>query len=534
MNSIKTRDLQIYNPYPSFRPGQTEAINAILDLIEEGQKVITLRSPTASGKSIDLYTTMRYLVHELDYNYVTYTSPQVQLVSDQLRTQFPDLPVLVGKANYKCLIDQDDKTKPPLTAGDCPFSMNECGFVQCEMCPYRIDLQAFMEAPYGATTFDRYMSDPSINQRCQVLFIDESATVEDKLLNRVDMIIPSEVDVDDLQNGLTLYYHKLCVESDHLESVIKELKAEVKAGNRRLLTRLQEVTKQYNRVSREAKKCARCLGFIENHVPYIIDENRHFRLIQGKVLFESMIGRLGAVIMASGTPNTDLLTKDHKIISIPHPIDVSRRLIHYDPIAPGTNATMKMNYNEREKWAPYMALKIAQYHNRLANKEHSLWHCGTYGVAELIYKGFEQHAFARHPDVPMSLFDNVVLQERGAVGRERTMNKWLAGKNTILLAVERNEGVSCDGPSFLLNGICNVAYPPYKDPWIAARNAFDDKRWYNTSIAIDVMQACGRCTRGPEDFSTTVIMDGKFAGHYGQNRMLYEPYFREALRQGAP
>jgi hypothetical protein len=509
---IKTRDLQIYNPYPNFRSGQLEAINGILDLIEEGQKVITLRSPTASGKSGDIIVAMRYLVHELDYSCVTYTSPQVQLVSDQLRTQFPDLPVLVGKANYKCLI----------------------GFIKCEMCPYRIDLQTFMGSPYGATTFDRYLSDPNINQRCQVLFIDESATVEDKLLNRVDMIIPSEVDVDDLQNGLTIYYHKLCVESDHLESVIKDLKADVKAGNRRLFDRLKEVTKQYNKVSREAKKCARCLGFIENHVPYIIDEDRHFRLIQGKVLFESMIKRLSAVIMASGTPNTELLTTNHKIISIPHPIDVSRRLIYYDPIAPGTNATMKMNYNEREKWAPYMALKIAQYHQKHAGGKHTLCHCGTYGVAELIYRGFEQHAFARHLDVPMSLFDNVVLQERGAAGRERTMNKWLAGKNTVLLAVERNEGVSCDGPEFPLNIICNVAYPPYKDPWIAARNAFDDKLWYNTSIAIDVMQAGGRCTRGPEDFSITVITDGKFAGHYGQNRMLYEPYFREALRQGAP
>jgi Rad3-related DNA helicase len=495
-----------------------------LDLIEEGQPIIECNVPTAGGKSGIIYTTMLYLHEERDFDYLTYTSPQVQLVSDQLRKQFPDLPVLVGKGNYQCLVE------PQMTAADCPFSMSEDGFIQCAMCPYRIDYRTFIESPYGATTFDRYLSDPSINGRCRGLFIDESATTEDKLLNRVDMLIPPEVDVDDLQNGLTIYYHKLVVEADRLEKEINELKGEAKKGNRKAMVELTDVTKKYNHVSREARKCARCLGFLDRHVPYIIDENKHFRLIQGKALFEDMIKKLQFVVLASGTPTTALLTSNYKSVSTPNLIDVERRLIYYDPHAPGTKAVMKMNYQDREKWAPHMALKIAQYHAKYAIGKHTLVHCGTYGVAGLIYDAFEKHAFAHHPLVPMDLFNNIVLQEKGAIGRDRTMAKWIAGSNTIYLGVERNEGISCDGPEFPLNIVANVFYPPYKDPWINARNAFDGKLWYNTGIAVDVTQACSRCTRGPEDFSTTVIMDGKFSGHFGQNRMLYPPYFREALR----
>ncbi|MCK9568435.1 hypothetical protein M0R72_05805 [Candidatus Pacearchaeota archaeon] len=521
---IKTRDLQRYNPYESFRPGQLDAINGMLDLIEEGQKVIELRAPTASGKSLDIYATILFLHHELDYNYLTYTSPQVQLVSDQLRAQFPDLPVLVGKGNYKCLVE------PTATADDCPFSSSEEGFIQCAMCPYRLDYHTFIESPYGATTFDRYLSDPSINARCRGLFIDESATTEDKLLNRVDMLIPPEVDVDDLPGSLPIYYHKLVVEASRLERLITELKEDAKKGDRKALSELKKATRKYNAVSRDARKCARCMGFLDQHVPYIIDEKRHFRLIEGKVLFQSLIEKLQFVVLASGTPTTALLTKDYKSVSIPHPTDVNHRLVYYDPIAPGTQATMKMTYQDREKWAPYMALKIAQYHTKYAQGKHTLVHCGTYGVANLIYDGFETHAFHRHPLVPVELFDNVILQESGALGRERTMNAWRAGSNTILLAVERNEGISCDGPDYPLNIIANVFYPPYKDSWISARNAFDGKLWYNTGVAVDVVQAASRCTRGPEDFSTTVICDGKFSAHYGQNRMLYPPYFREALR----
>ena len=44
-----------HNPYGSFRPGQKEAITQILDRFDEGQKIVELNAPTASGKSLDLF-----------------------------------------------------------------------------------------------------------------------------------------------------------------------------------------------------------------------------------------------------------------------------------------------------------------------------------------------------------------------------------------------------------------------------------------------------------------------------------------------
>lgn len=48
-------DIDSYNPYPSFQPGQKEAITQILGLHEDGQKIIELAAPTAGGKSLILY-----------------------------------------------------------------------------------------------------------------------------------------------------------------------------------------------------------------------------------------------------------------------------------------------------------------------------------------------------------------------------------------------------------------------------------------------------------------------------------------------
>lgn len=74
-------DLNQYNPYPSFQLGQAEAIGQMLELIEDGQKVVELNAPTAAGKSLDLYVLGKILFKEYNMDKVIYTTPLVALVT---------------------------------------------------------------------------------------------------------------------------------------------------------------------------------------------------------------------------------------------------------------------------------------------------------------------------------------------------------------------------------------------------------------------------------------------------------------------
>ena len=105
-----------YNPYGSFRPGQKEAITQILDRFDEGQKIIELNAPTASGKSLDLFVLGMCLSKDKGIDKVVYTTPLVALV-DQLdkEPKFSAMPVLRGRRNYPCA------NNPEFTADECPF-----------------------------------------------------------------------------------------------------------------------------------------------------------------------------------------------------------------------------------------------------------------------------------------------------------------------------------------------------------------------------------------------------------------------------
>jgi Rad3-related DNA helicase len=115
-------DIQQYNPYPSFQPGQQEAVQQILELHDSGQKVVELNAPTAAGKSLDLYVLGRILTEELVIGRTVYTTPLVALVNQlENETAFSAMPVLEGKRNYPCDILRSALGNTWSSADDCPF-----------------------------------------------------------------------------------------------------------------------------------------------------------------------------------------------------------------------------------------------------------------------------------------------------------------------------------------------------------------------------------------------------------------------------
>ena len=530
--------LQKYNPYKSFRDGQEKAIQQMIDLYEKGQKVIELNAPTASGKTVSLYVFGRILEKEFGLKKVMFTSPQVALIESG---NLFDLPKLVGKRNYKC------RAIEGYTAEDCPFSAKDEGFVACEKCSYRLAKYAFKNSDFGAVTFKRYLVDPSIYSVTKGLVIDESSELESQLLDNstIDLDLnvnaitkkrrPSE-QLPDVKKFLSEFNVKeyLVRQRDSLQTTMnasgkscREYRRTVFDGDKRRPTkdemrRLKSKKMEYNIINRKYMSASNALRYIGLNVPYALvtdiqdvwnDKTRRkehavvstFKLLNAYVPFGDLAASLNCVVLASGTPTTELVTTKHATVKVNHPIEANRRYIYYDPVGP-------MNYQNRERLTPSIASRIQQLHDTYC--KHTIVHCGSYYIANLIYQNLPgDHVICQEPD-----------------WREESLEKWQKMPEGIFLSVRFEEGISLDGPNYPMNIIAKLPFPNLGDSWVNSRNKLDNWQWYAMTTACLVQQACGRTTRGPDDFSETHILDGSFGPFYNRNRQLFHNWFIEALR----
>ncbi len=507
---MTTPKIDEYNPYPSFQPGQKEAITQILECLDSGDEVVTLNAPTAAGKSLDLFVIGRVLSNEFDISKVVYTTPLVALVNQlEFNNAFSAMPVLKGKRNYPCALLKAQGV-PHATPEDCPFdtwanATNAMGMV-CSGCTYFRARQAFMDSPFGATTLARYLVDPSIRDCCSVMLIDESASLEKTLVDRATLVLPDEVDIDDLRPSLVAYVHKIDMRIEAIKDDIEE------ASHRRPIdiNDLRSLQKTKRSLDRESGKCHKVISHIDNETPHIIDANRQFRILEGVTEFRRMIDGLRITVLASGTPCTEIMAPEHKEIVIQHPIPVQNRMCYYYPIG-------SMSYQERAVTAPKMADAIEQIHGRYNRK--TMVHCAAYGVAKLIYD-----------NMPASTRKITVLQQDKAERAEDLERFLKAKRGKIMLSVYFAEGLDLKGPDYPTNIIAKLPFENISDEFVKARNEHDGWRRYNTNTAVTIMQAAGRCTRSITDYSETYILDGSWQGFFNRNKKRFQPWFVAALK----
>lgn len=498
-------NIQKYNPFPSFQPGQAEAIEQILTHFENGQKVVELNAPTAAGKSLDLFVLGKILSHIMGVR-VIYTTPLVALVN-QLENEpaFSSMPVLKGKRNYFCA-PMTEAVGYDITAEDCPYEGWESAIEACPSCAhceYRIAYKKFIESGFGATTLARYQMPGAVRDETVILLVDESAGLEKVLIDRATLKIPDNINLNNLSENLTRYYHEL-------EVAIEKLSTQVSAEHD--IAKKLALNQEKNKLGRESRKCVKVLAHLEKGHPYIIDKERKFRLLDGKSEFSDMIEGLQHVVLASGTPTTQILTDDYKSVVIQHPIPVERRVCYYTPVG-------SMNYKERTTTAPIVAEKIAALHGKFNKK--TMVHCGAYVVAQMLYN-----------NMPATVKNICVLQDQ--TDREGSKNKFLTAKGqAIFLSVNFEEGLDLKGPEYPLNIIAKLAFENIADEFIKARNERDNYKRYNLNTAVATMQAAGRCTRSVKDYSETYILDASWQGFFNRNRRLLQPWFIASLKMTA-
>jgi len=110
------------------------------------------------------------------------------------------------------------------------------------------------------------------------------------------------------------------------------------------LKELKAVQREYRMYHRKLTTCNKVLHYIKLEVPYIItcetaekynpvlrkkimEPVSYFRLLDAKVPFAELVTNLDFVVLASGTPTTELLTSKFCEVKMLHPIPVEKRQV---------------------------------------------------------------------------------------------------------------------------------------------------------------------------------------------------------------
>jgi Rad3-related DNA helicase len=519
------------NPYPSFRPGQAATIASLLQKASDGEKIIELNSPTGTGKSLMLTVLCRALIEEDPDRNAIYCSPQKGLVGQLANDKKLDIVSLLGRGNYRC-----DKAKSGL-AVDCPVPA-KARRKTCPHCEYQAVKDKFLGADLGAATLDKILVDRSI-PKPSILIIDESQGLEEKLINQSEIKIPDAVDIKDLVESSKTWVTRIEMEimktSTKLEKVFSgqllsdEPHENTQVGlekaftlhatrnmktflNDEVATKLAKELVRFERILTKARGVLRMAE--EAPDSFIITKDRTFRMMSGRQAFQDLILNTQIVILASGTPNTQLLAPSgYAQVIAPHPIEVSRRMVYFSPCG-------KMNVASRDATMDIMGSKIAQLHE--IHGKSTIVHCHSYPIAtrlgNIIYD------------------EGVRCQWVDPKDREGSIRAWMETEDTCLMAVACEEGLDLAGEKYPLNVIAKVPFGFRGDDWMLAREAQDkplsnDQHFEDVRVATAIQQAAGRCTRGPDDFSETYIMDSSFEQFYRRNHNLFQQWFKDALKR---
>jgi Rad3-related DNA helicase len=376
-------------------------------------------------------------------------------------------------------------------------------------------------------------------QKPSIYIIDESQGLEEKLINQSEIQIPDAVDINDLVESSRAWVRRIELEIMKAETKLEKVfsgqlvekprqikkttladefaaHVEKAAGwfDQEAATKTAKELVRYNRICEKARGVLRMAE--ERPDSFIITKDRTFRTMSGRQAFQDLIMNTKIVILASGTPNTQLLAPPgYASVVAPHPIPVERRMVYFSPVG-------KMNVASRDATMELMGPAIAALHNK--HHRSTIVHTHSYPIAtrlgNIIYDEGARCQWVNPED------------------REGSIKAWMDTEDTVLMAVACEEGLDLSGPKYPLNILAKIPFGFRGSDWVLAREKMDKplpnyQHFEDVRVATAIQQAAGRCTRGPNDFSETWILDSSFEYLYKRNYNLFQPWFRDALRRKA-
>jgi Rad3-related DNA helicase len=530
-----------YFPFPSYRPGQKEAIEFILDAFNNGKKFVLLDAPTGSGKSAIAYAVAHHFAKTY---YLTSTKIlQMQLLNDFGHDGF--MAVLKGRNAYKCntwpkkleeaASDKAAKTswresmirqisRPEFNfncnVGFCKLVMHTSSLGECiGVCEYWEHVRKALESRMCVMNFDSFLYQTSHsksfrNEHRSLMVADECHNSESKLLDFVALII-SDQDLDIMleEKKNAAEYANYFKEIDLLQRVSLLLQIALSKDDIHKADRLEALRSKLNLFLNDESSGKWICNFIKRE--------RH-RVVEIKPLFvdkfarDLLFSKSDHILMMSATilspkivmNSLGISSEDAIYYKMPNHFPVKNRLIHLEPCG-------SLNHKNKMDTFPKLIQSVDDICSRHAGQK-GIIHTHNFEIAELLMR-------------ECKLSGRFLYQKR-FIDKDEMLKAHTNGTDTVIVAPAMHEGLDLIDDLSRFQIICKVPYPNQIDnPQLKERVKLSWD-YYIWLTALKMVQCYGRSIRHDNDYATTYILDSDFSKFLDWSVDMLPDWFLEALQ----
>lgn len=561
-----------FNPYPSFRPGQAEAIQEIISELEapDGAEYIVLKAPTGIGKSIIAYITANYMKSTL--NFETFLVTPLKMLMDQYEKEFQNqgLAFIKGSDNYKCLVNQR-----PYTEGVCQGSGQKTSFSCYDKCPYQVAKSAALLNQIVVSNFHYLLLETTYVKRFQprdLAIFDEAHNIEhiildfasvefnQSIIDRINQFIEA-VNTND---GLpwTRIRQRIGTQVPIKEDILTSLVKDDEGDSNRLLevvrdtllptlTTLlaaaevtisllmdQEGMTEQDKIAIGAEmklgETQKQIGHLRNITTKLSKFTRDFTKTEW-VVERKTEGREAGVSMKplhiDFLLNETLFPLAKKKIFMSATIEFSQfcknigiptdkaKFIDIPACFPVENRPVQyipvgeMNYRNMDELMPTIIELIGGILDHHKG-EKGIIHCVSYKNAETIRRG------SKHTKRILT---------HTSVSKDAVLREFYASDDKVLVSPSITEGLDLKGDLSRFQVFIKVPYLSLGDKRTARRMKID-RDWYAYHAIVSILQGYGRSIRSETDRATTYFLDKNLGRLMAQYPEYFGSYFMDAVK----
>lgn len=545
-------------PKESFRQGQREIIEAIVNCINTGKKFIIAELPTGSGKS-PIAVTLANLAASDNKDglgrayYITTT----KILQDQIESDFGNsIATLKGRSNYPCVAydifrdkivkniglaayEQDVRTSPNCNEGYCKKRLESSLCRSCvptpeqtndnplpegilySYCPYYEKYYNAVYSNVASMNFDNFILHLNYGKnfgKRKILIIDEAHNTEDKLLGFLETIISSK----HLSNRIPQFEEPIEV-VNWLRKINATQILQEKILESRENSNLKDV-QLYEGILIRYINFMTDVGSNPNDwvIEYKSEENED--IIVAKPIFVKtaaknlLFAHADIVVFLSATilnanifaNNLGIAKDEFAAFRVGSTFPVENRPIILDYAGKFTGGMAK-----QKEWIIPLTRKVEEIARRFPN-ERGIIHTHSFGIQKGIIENISHDVKKR------------LVEQHGYATKKEMLQRHADIPGSILIAPAMHEGIDLKNDLSRFQILCKVPYANYfENKQLAARMEID-RDYYEYITIMKIVQSVGRSVRSAEDWAYTYIIDEQFEKIYRGNNS-FPAWFKEAV-----